>query len=879
MSEFRISLLRPLGILVLVAGALSPALAVSSYQIDTFAGSNSIGDNGPAGLASLVGAEGVCADGLGNIFVSDTANHRIRKIDVFGTITTVAGTGAPGVSGDGGVATQAQLRTPYGIAVDAAGNLYIADLGNNRVRRVAAGTGAISTYPDPSLILNSPRNVAVDAAGNLYVAEFGGNRILRVDTRGLVSVVAGTGTAGAGADTGLAAATAISAPAGMFIDASGALYFADSGNNRIRKVVDGIVTTAFGGGQLYLPTSVVVDSAGTMWVADSGNFRVRKLVGTTVTNVPGNGHDLAFDRSGNVLEAGGGYLQRLMPNNTLVTIVGDVQFRFHGDGGPATSAGLHTPIGVALDSSGSVWIADFGNRRVRRVLPNGFISTVAGNYISDALQTPAAIALDSAGTLYIADRANNVVKRLPVNGVLGVFAGNGNTGDSGDGGPAIQAQMHGPNGLTLDGFGNVIVSDTGNSRVRKIKPDGNIAAFAGINVQGYAGNYSNALDAQFTAPTGLCTGPGGVVYITDSGNHMLRRVSVDGTISAVAGIGFEGYTGDGGSALLARLKLPRGCAADAAGNVYIADSGNHAIRMVSPDGNIATIAGSGKAGLAGDGGPAAQALLDTPYAVAVDAKGNVYVADTGNDRIRRLTPSLPLLGELTQTLGWANAASLQTTAVAPGSVVSIFGSGLGPLDALTATLDTPTTIATQLGETQVLFDGVPAALFFVQDSQVNAQVPFECAGKTAVKLDVQVKKRSAGSANVSIAPAAPGLFTWNGGAGPVIAMNEDGSLNGAATPAAKSSTVSVYGTGGGATNPPGVTGRIPGANPAQLVLPVSAMVGGQPASVSWAGDQVGNAGVTEFRIAVPSNAPAGGVPIVVTIAGNSSQAGVVLYVQ
>ena len=167
---------------------------------------------------------------------------------------------------------------------------------------------------------------------------------------------------------------------------------------------------------------------------------------------------------------------------------------------------------------------------------------------------------------------------------------------------------------------------------------------------------------------------------------MVRRVSVDGTISAVAGIGYPGYKGDGGPALNARLNMPRGCAVDSVGDIFIADSANNAIRVVTPDGDISTIAGNGNAGFSGDGGPAAQALLQTPYGVAVDPQGNVYVADTGNNRIRRLTPSVPLLGELTQTLGFANAASLISGPVVAGSIISIFGSGLGPLVGVAGTL-------------------------------------------------------------------------------------------------------------------------------------------------------------------------------------------------
>jgi uncharacterized protein (TIGR03437 family) len=341
---------------------------------------------------------------------------------------------------------------------------------------------------------------------------------------------------------------------------------------------------------------------------------------------------------------------------------------------------------------------------------------------------------------------------------------------------------------------------------------------------------------------------------------MLRKVTVDGTISAVAGTGSQGYAGDGGPAINAKLAQPRGCAVDAIGDLFIADAGNNAIREVTPDGLINTIAGSGTAGFAGDGGPATLSLLQNPYSVAVDAQGNVYVADMGNNRIRRLTPTLPLLGEVAQTLGWANAASLQTGAVAPGSVISIFGSGLGPLAAVTATLQS-------------------AALFYVQDSQINAQVPFETAGKTTVKVQVQVKGLTVGSVNVPIAAAAPGFFTWNGGTGLVIAMNDATTLNSTASPAARMSTVAVFGTGGGTTNPSGVDGRIPGTPPATLILPVSATIGGQPANVSWAGEAPGNTGITQFNIVIPSGVASGPQLISVSIGGNSSQSGAFLYVQ
>ncbi len=479
---------------------------------------------------------------------------------------------------------------------------------------------------------------------------------------------------------------------------------------------------------------------------------------------------------------------------------------------------------------------------------------------------------------YISDRDNNQIRRLPPNGTLQKFAGTGSSGNSGDGGPASLASFYKPNGLTIDGFGNLIVADTDNHRVRKIKPDGTVAPFAGTGVSG-SGNASSAATAQLNVPTGVCTGPGGIVFISDTGNHMLRKVTVDGTILTIAGTGTSGYSGDGGPASNATLYLPRGCAVDSKGDIFIADSGNNVIRVVTPDGNISTVAGTGNPGFSGDGGSASQALLQTPYGVAVDLQGNVFVADTGNNRIRRLSPAIPQLGELTQSLGFANAASLQSGPVAPGSTISIFGSGLGPLSPLQATLQSANVLATQLGDTQVLFDGTPAALFFAQDSQINAQVPFETAGRTTVTMEVCVKGLPIGSAPVPIAAAAPGLYTWNGGTGQAIAMNDGTTLNGVASPAGKTSIITLWGTGGGSTNPTGIDGRIADIHPASLVLPVSATIGGQAASVTWAGDAPGNAGLTQFDVTIPSNAQSGPQPVVVTIAGNSSQGGVIVYVQ
>jgi len=610
---------------------------------------------------------------------------------------------------------------------------------------------------------------------------------------------------------------------------------------------------------------VLVDPTGVVYVADTGNHRIRKLnPNLTITTVAGNGHDLAFDLNGSILEAGGTILQRLTPGNTLVTIIGNVLFSFHGDGGPATNAALYIPVGVVTNGAGAIWVSDFGNGRVRRISPDGIIATVAGGLITDTLQRPSGLALDSKGTLYFTDPAIDEILQMPLNGRLTTIAGTGLPGSSGDGGPARFAMLSSPIGVAVDGLGQVTVADTGNNRLRRIKTDGTMAPFAG--------------SAQLLAPTGLCTGLSGDIFVADTGNHMVRRIAVDGSVGTLAGNGVQGYSGDTGPANAASLNAPRGCAVDPQGNVFIADTGNHAIRLVTLDGKIWTIAGTGMPGFSGDAGPALQAALHSPYSVALDTDGTVYIADKDNNRIRRLKPVGPAFGEITQTIGYANGASQQSGPVAPGSLISIFGSGLGPLTAIPGTLQSSGVLANQLGDTQVLFDGIPAALLLVQDSQINALVPFGVAGRAASKVEVRRLGSAIGSTSVPISPAAPGLFTLDGGAGLAFALNADGSANSSNNPAARGTVVTLYGTGGGQTFPTGTDGRVPDGNPYPLVLPVSATIASQPANVAWAGETPGQPGINTFQLTVPSTTPTGPQPVVLMIGGMSSQPGALIYI-
>ena len=477
-------------------------------------------------------------DAAGNLFVADTFNHRIRQVSPDGIISTVAGNGIRGLSGDGGPATNASLANPDGLAVDAAGNLFIADSSNHRIRRV------------------SPDGIISKVAGS----EFGG-------------------------------------------------FFSGDGGPATNAAV------AF-------PRGLALDTAGNLFIADTLNFRIR----------------------------------RVSPDGIISTVAGNGTERFSGDGGAATSASLVRPQAVAVDAAGNLFIADTFNHRIRQVSPDGIISTVAGNgrggFSGDggpatnaSLVFPEGLALDAAGNLFIADAFNDRIRQVSPDGIISTVAGNGIRGFSGDGGPATNASLD-PDGLAVDAAGNLFIADAFNHRIRQVSPDGVISTVAGDGTERFSGDGGPATDASISFPHDLALDAAGNLFIADSSNHRIRRVSPDGIISTVAGNGFGGFSGDGGPATNASLRFPGGVALDAAGNLFIADRGNDRIRRVSPDDIISTVAGDGIHGFSGDGGPATNAALASPGSVAVDAAGNLFIADVRNSRIRVVLAEPPRFSEL-----------------------------------------------------------------------------------------------------------------------------------------------------------------------------------------------------------------------------------------
>jgi len=324
-----------------------------------------------------------------------------------------------------------------------------------------------------------------------------------------------------------------------------------------------------------------------------------------------------------------------------------------GDGGPATSALLVNPRGIAFDAAGNLIIADGGNHRVRRLTPGGVISTLAGDgfqgFTGDGgpanmarLNVPNDVAADAAGNVYIFDGLNVRVRRISPAGVMSTVAGTGVSGFGGDGGPATAARLGLTpflNSVTTDSAGNLYVADTGNHRIRRvITASGVIVSIVGAGTAGFSGDGGQAATAQLFFPSGISFDAGGNLFIADAGNQRIRRVASAGLTSTVAGNGVRADAGDGGPALSASMSIPNDVALDAAGNIYIADSFNHRVRRVAAGtGVMTTIAGDGALGFSGDGGPATAARLRFPSGVAVDASGTIFIADNANDRIRTVS--------------------------------------------------------------------------------------------------------------------------------------------------------------------------------------------------------------------------------------------------
>jgi sugar lactone lactonase YvrE len=352
---------------------------------------------------------------------------------------------------------------------------------------------------------------------------------------------------------------------------------------------------------------------------------------------------------------------------TIQTIAGMGSSSFSGDGGPANLATLNVAVDVAADNAGNLFIADQFNHRIRKIAPDGTISTVAGTgapgYSGDGgpavnaqINTPTGICADASGNLYIADVGNQRIRKVDGSGTITTLAGNGSKGYGGDGGPAINASFYNAVRVVVDPSGNVIVADQSNHRLREITPDGNISTLAGTGVGtpangAFSGDGGPAASAALNNPTAVTVDANGVVYFADQFNHRIRQITPDGTITTIAGNGSPGFAGDGGPATAASLNYPGGITVDGNGNLYFNDDINYRTRRIAADGTIGTIAGSGAPGFSGDGGAATAASLNGNFGITLDLLGNLYIADSMNNRIREVYAVVPGL-----TMGMPKAA-------------------------------------------------------------------------------------------------------------------------------------------------------------------------------------------------------------------------------
>ena len=701
-------------------GALSTVALAQTGIITTIAGGGP--DNVPATSVPLCGPATTALDSQQNLFVTIQCQSLVVRIDhVTGILTRFAGNASPALpaTGDGGPAAEGTLNLPIGVAVDRFGNVFIADTYEDRVRRVDAATNIITTVvgfgsgcstqtdslgdgcPASAASVGQPWAVTFDRAGNLLIA--GDNRIRRVDAiTDIITTIVGGGI-GCNSQTDLlgdgcpATSAVLQAPRGLFIDTAGNMLISDSNSSRIRRVdaVTNVITTVAGGGAgcaeatdpigngchatdaiLQNPIGLALDDGGNLLIADNGWALVRRVDAATgiISIFAGGGSGCA------------------------------AQTDAVGDGCPALQASLG-PYGVVFDGAGNLMISDWGTGRVRRVdASTSIISTVAGGGTGDNLPAlsaamgPAWITFDPSGNMFMSE-AFDVRRMDAVTGLVSRYAGRGagcsaQVDSLGDGCLATEANVPSPNGLAADSHGNVFVADSGVNRVRRIDVASHlITTAAGTGVAGNTGDNGPATSARLHHPNGVAMDSAGNLFIADYLNHVIRRVdAATQLITTVAGNGVRGYSGDGGPATSASLNLAEAVALDRSGNIYIADLFNHRIRRVDAatgiittllsgldwpggialddvgnffcvehfrqivlrmdavTGVVTTVAGNGTAGFSGDNGPATSAALYYPTGIAVDSKDNIFLPDNG--RIRRVNLGLPAMSVSATTLNF-----------------------------------------------------------------------------------------------------------------------------------------------------------------------------------------------------------------------------------
>lgn len=1012
---------------------MAQAQSSSSYVSRTIAGVFPAGDGGPATAALLESPQAVAADSSGNLYVADGGNSVIRKItragaissiagysgyafdlkldtagNIYiaggtyaykmsqtGTLTTVAGNGSYSFSGDGGAATSAGFNGIYALAIDSANNLFICDSNNHRIRKVtpngivqtiAGGNGKGFTGdngPASNALLDYPRHAAVDAAGNLYFNDYNNNRVRKITPDGTITTFAGSGVCCSSPDGGLATAAFLSTGP-VTADPSGAVYVFDFFAYRVRRVSpSGILQSYAGDGNLGFAgdgqpaisarfanvAGMGTDTQNNLYIVDADNERIRMVSGGTVSTVVGRGH-------------------------------------FDGDGGVATAALLHRPRGVVTAADGTSYFVDAANHRVRKIGTDGKISTVAGTGVAGytgnggpataaTMKYPDSIAIDSAGNLFVVDQSQLVVRKITPAGIISTAAGNGTLAFSNDVRGALGSGFAYIAGIAVDSSGNLYLSEQSHHEIKKIVPTGGMTTYAGTGGVGFGGDGGAALQAVLAYPGALAVSDGNL-YIADTLNYAIRKVDANGAIASVAGTGKCCDSGDGGLAIQARVSA-NGMVADANGGLWFTD--DLGVRYIGRDGTIRRVAGGNALGLAGDDLSAGgDTMYNTPSGIALNAAGEVILADTFNSRIRKLQPNDPAkmdilrgnnqqgltgtalnamvvkmtgkagigaggvgvtftvtsgsadlsaktaqtdasgqagvaatvkkAGTITVTATFGNLTATFTASatdpavippdsipvisqggigqngfsvppvqmVSPGAITTIYGSNF-MATGMAAAVNTVVNgqLSSKVGGVCVTFGGVPVPIFAVAATQVTVEVPVLVPGPVAVQVlrncgDATEQKSNVLSATAQAASPEFLYLQVNGdGRNPVAAfgalgeyVGPPGLISGVTFRAAKPGDVLVvYALGFGATNPAQATG-VPAPGAAIVAQAVNITIGGVPLAASdilYAGASPSYIGLYQLNVRVPDGVASGNQSMVVQVGGSRSPAGGYLAVQ